>query len=295
MTVARTVKRCAQRRLHPDTTGDEVLQSALALLGCVRQRLEQSLGLSASLQDEVVHLTRVDMKRLQSLWYMVRPGVAGETHDELQHLTCQVSAVLSGQRDHVVMLDTLASLVAKLPRREQKLFGDNPGQSLQLSARDTLQVTHARQPLQLLQEQVLEVEWGCVRRQHLEQGLRRAGKRSQKLGQCALQFGDQEALHHWRKWCKVWLYQLYWLVPDARWGWVETLKLMGSVLGRIHDLDVLKLLLAGRVEFADTQLWPVWCSQREQALVQVREYSSRIYAKSAEARSCKAYRVWLKY
>jgi len=282
-------------RIRADTTGDEIRRCATGLLTQSRSRMERALASSVVERDKTVHRVRVDMKRLRALWYLVQPGLTSSVCKRLHEQTRALAGSLSGQRDYAVMLDTLASLKSGIAADEYHQIERVIERALKPAADPGRPLIMALHHLDDLQAGVMLVDWASVRRLHIEQGLKRTGLKSETLKRSALQCSDREALHRWRKWCKLWLYQLLWLVPEARWRWMQQLKPLGSALGRVHDLDVLQTLLADVPESQGAVLQQAWSRQRRKALWQVEGSSRKVYARPARVRCRMACNSWLKY
>ncbi|GAA0701713.1 hypothetical protein GCM10009104_33760 [Marinobacterium maritimum] len=292
------VDKSQQRPLSADRTGEDVRTSAMDLSSQVRWRLEQGHSGQLSDHDEVIHQTRVDMKRLRALWYLVQPGLSKHGRAQLHQSTQSVASALSGQRDQAVMLALLAEIDPGLP--EGALMALEAEIHLRTVAAevDGCPLEAALQSLELLDLTIRSVDWAAFRRRHLEQGLIWTGCKSQELCRRAIMEADVKALHRWRKWVKVWLYQVQWLLPDASTKWVGLLKPLGSNLGNIHDFDVflelLRCIIDPELKAALEELEQVVQLKRRRELALVQEMAEVIYAKPAERRCHKVFDRWLK-
>lgn len=287
-----TLGKSSQRPLQADTTGDEVQRSVMDLLSQTRQRIELGFQLDSAEQDEVVHQTRVDMKRLRALWYLVRPGLNKASVKRLHSSARDVAGALSGQRDHAVMLETLDSLDIELPEASYRDMVAMLGEQFRPADNRAVPLDEALALLDRLQAEVESVDWPLLKRDHLLQGLIRTGVKGEDLGRLALQQADVEALHRWRKWVKAWMYQLNWLQPEMDKRWMLRLKPLGSALGRIHDLDVLVDALRPLETQVPQTLSRAIIEEREALLEQVSADAQQVYAKRARRRARKVFRRW---
>ena len=285
-----------QRPLNADTSGAEVRSSALDLLQQTRERLESGLARPDIDQDEIVHQTRVDMKRLRALWYLAEPGL--KEKQVLHEATRRIAKALSGQRDHAVMQATCQSLPVDLPDAFKKQLDAGLLDHTRPAAHPEQPLSEVSPLLYALKCKVMDADFEGLRQCHLKTGFLKVAKKGEKLSRKALQRADQEALHRWRKWVKVWMYQHLWLVPGTDFVWSERLKPLGSALGRIHDLDVLDGILQqlDQPESLDTlnALQYAIQQERNRLLGQVTTEAAVIYAKPAKKRVKKVFCAWSK-
>lgn len=284
-----------QRPLIADTSGEEIQRSLIDLLSQTRGRIEQGACLSEEERDEIVHQTRVDMKRLRALLYMIEGGLDKHKLKSLHRAAQALATALSGQRDYKVMLATLDNLDVVFPDAFQKQVTT----VLENQFLSPGEVTPFEQILQMLDELYVRIsatQWFSIRRCHLLHGLERTGTRGQRLCRRALDRADVEALHRWRKWVKVWMYQLHWLLAEPDKPWMLRLKPLGAELGRVHDLDVLADALSALDDGMHTEtkhsLDQAITTQRKQALVNVRSDADSVYSRPARLRANKVFRHW---
>ncbi len=284
-----------QRPLQADTTGDEIQRSVFDLLCQTRGRIEQGWCLASEQREQMVHQTRVDMKRVRALLYLVEFGLEQKVLKDVHAAARALSDALSGQRDYVVMLETLDSLGEALPEACHRDLVTALGE-LFLSAQDEVSQDQALQLLQALELHISARDWDVLRRGHLLRGLERTGLKGEQLCRRALEHANVGALHRWRKWVKVWIYQLQWLQAELDKPWMLRLKPLGSELGRIHDLDVLTHALAriepGVPDDVKEVLQQAIAAQRLLALANVKAGAQQVYAKSAELRALRFFKRW---
>lgn len=283
------------RPLLPDTTGCEVRASALSLIEQGQARLRQALDGCEQDWEEVVHQTRVDMKRLRALWYLAQPGLSGKGAVRLHDSSRELARQLGGSRDRQVMHATLLIYAGALPDDVSRrlLAGLQSTAAVGVEASLLEQADAAYRQLERL---LNEVPFSGVRRRHIRHALDVSfGKGQLWYRHAGENDGNSEALHRWRKWSKVLLYQLEWLGLSPDWGAV--LKPLGSGLGDIHDLDVLvSWLHEFDIRSADQVLLEsLLAADRQQRVRQVLRQGRVVYAiNHSRRRSRRLYRRWLK-
>ncbi len=278
------------RPLSADATGLAVQMIARDLVGQGCNRLRLAVGGQEPDLEEVVHQTRVDMKRLRALWYLIQPGLLDEPGQCLHLASRELAQGLGGTRDRQVMQATLAAVAAALPAEVvRRLAGALSDATAAQAPELELALERYRQLKRLLEE----VEFASVRRAHIRQGLEQSFGKGLKGYRRSRQGDDMDALHRWRKWAKVLLYQLEWLNLSPRWA--SALKPLGSCLGDIHDLDVLagQLRLAGVAADDLALLEPVLAQARQRPVEQALQLGRRAYACKSPARRCRRlYQRW---
>ncbi len=282
--------------LSADTTGFLAQANARDLVGQGHRRLRSSVGGGEQDLEEVVHQTRVDMKRLRALWYLIRPGLADEPGERLHRACRELAQGLGSTRDRQVMQTTLASLAQSLPaevaRHLTAALVDTTTAPAPLPVLE-LELEQALERYRQLEQLLAEVEFATVRRVHIRQGLEQSFGKGVSGYRRSRKGDDMEALHRWRKWAKVLLYQLEWL--DLSPGWTSVLKPLGSCLGDIHDLDVLagQLRLAGVAADDLALLEPVLAQTRQQRVERALHLGQRAYECKSPARRCRRlYQRW---
>lgn len=275
--------------LTSDTTALAVQASVQDLLAQGRLRLQRGLAGEAD-AEEVVHQTRVDMKRLRALGYLLRDGMTASAAAQWQQRCRLLAGGLGGRRDRQVMLATLAELSSGLPAAVvQRLSTAIP--VADAGAGSELARTLAL--LDALASQLAGLDLGGLRRGHLHQGLAFSFGKGRRGHERAIERDDEALLHRWRKWVKVLHYQLEWLDLAPRWS--LALKPLGSCLGEIHDLDVLagRLRAGGAPEEDLALLAPRLQQARQSRVAQARGLAPRCFAgRSPRRRVGRLFRRW---
>ncbi|GAA0795785.1 CHAD domain-containing protein [Marinobacterium sediminicola] len=293
------VNKSRQRILSADTTGQEVRHSASNLIAQTRERLNKGCSGPPDDYDEVVHQTRVDMKRLRSLWYLIQPGLSTQEAAKLHQSAQRVASSLSGARDLSVMLTTLGTLSTELSEDTLAAIQAEIRRCVDNAEVDRVALESACRMLDQMEHQLGAVDWSSLMRWHIAQRLTQTGRKSHVLYRRASRVADVDALHRWRKWVKVWMYQLQWLVPEASPAkkWMDLLKPLGSSLGNIHDVDILIELLGRMAEPQDRRIRMALVKdlqrQRQQNLIRVHELADRIYTKPPGRRCRNVIHQWL--
>ena len=283
-----------------NTTGalpEEVRASARHLLAQVRDRLALYDTADEAAVLEIVHQTRVDSKRLCALWQLLRPGLKKSDFRTLERLSRGLARPLGSSRDAQVMQETLAwvgrgldaGVCARLQTGLAALLADE-------AKAHVSSLPRVMDSLQRLETRVLAADLEGLRRRHLRQGLEKACCKGETLAGEALGSYAMTPLHGWRKWIKLLLYQSGWLLGNQSPEWVSWLKVLGSDLGRLHDLDV----LGERVERARDQFWQGDMQQllerlgqaRQEILHETEEVAARLYTKNGKKRARQLYRHW---
>ncbi|MBA4502868.1 CHAD domain-containing protein [Marinobacterium marinum] len=278
--------------LRSDTTGLEIRSGAQDLIrqGLVRAR--EALSGRERNREEVIHQTRVDMKRLRALWYLAQPGLSGNAHAALHDGSRTVARLLGDSRDRQVMHMTLATYVGALPGDvAQRLLAEFPsatGMVVETSLLEQVETGYRQ-----LEAGLRGIAFSGVRRPHIRHALAVSFSKGRR-GYRQAGDGKGEALHRWRKWSKALAYQLEWLGLTPGWG--RSLKPLGACLGDIHDLDVLvERLQVPAIRVTDRALLePLLLASRRQQVQQVLGQGRVLYASRHSERRCRRlYRRWL--
>lgn len=195
-----------------------------------------------TLDADAIHDIRVLMKRLRGLLRLY--AVAGQRAEagQLNPVLRDVAKAFAGQRDAHVLADTLSQCAR------------NAGKSVAprlLAIRDDLRRDEAAIAVEpdvaALQQALVwaQEQWNAwfvdQDDESLLDALARHYRRNRKQGREALRLRDREVLHDWRKRVKYLHYQLC-ALPDAEArfdGLLQRTRKLGSLLGKVHDLDVL--------------------------------------------------------
>lgn len=199
-----------------------------------------------------VHDIRVATKRLRAVWRLARPTTGEQAYRDGDERLKAVSNDLASQRDQVVMLKTLKRLrkdagkkktrraVKRVTRRLESVNGSPRDQSPPWQpVRDRLQRERDEWAAQLP---------AFLSESALSEGVVASYRKTRRAARRAAEGDTAEAYHDWRKATKRLLYQVELLQAAG----VKSLnklharlKKLASQLGRLNDLHVLEVALAG--------------------------------------------------
>lgn len=235
----------------------------------------QALLVNGPLSSEQVHELRTTCKRLRGLLRLYRKADKKRLRSMAGTLR-EVAGEFSVARD----VDVLQAHIAQwfraqkhaslrqylLTRLEQKAFRQPPV------------------PLSVLRKKMLVVqrEWQALAEVssavNIDEALQRSRLKAQKAGRRSLKSSTPEGLHTWRKRVKDHYYQ--WdaiAITPAQLRRRMQLKRLGSLLGDIHDLDVLlDFLNEARTEAASQVVIQRIERQRERLLLRVEVIATRL-------------------
>jgi CHAD domain-containing protein len=293
------IEKSQPRALRPKAVlADEIRRSTVELLNQMRSRLSLRHDANPESWHEIVHQTRVDSKRLRALWRLLKPGLRAADYRRLEKLSKTVASPLGFSRDAHVMQETLTRLATgNLPAegfRRLQTGLESLAQSGQATDDSVLQ--EVEWALIQLERAVCNAQLGRVRPKHIRQGLMQICLRGERLAHAALTDHAMEPLHRWRKWVKILLFETEWLLDSNRPVWVVQLKPLGSMLGWLHDLDVLADTLnsaRGRFWQADLEsLSQQIATARARAIDEIDALAVEIYAKKAKKQAKQLYESW---
>ncbi len=192
---------------------------------------------------ETIHAVRLCCKRLVAWQQLLEDAGVHGLASSRRHLR-RLGRRVAQQRDATVMAEGLAELAAACTTIRQR--------DACLTLAGTLQqVPPCTAPGPKLLERVDQVLLALVQLPLPEPGelgaaLCRQYRRCRRLARAALaSHGDEAAFHALRKRVKQLQYQLAWLSSEPH-PQLAPLKLLGSTLGRLHDLQVLQAWLEQR-------------------------------------------------
>lgn len=198
-------------------------------------------------QDAVaVHDLRVLMKRLRGLLRLYRGRVPFRIRTEMNGLLRDLARQFAAQRDAQVLLETLANLVERY-RYPDAAWLQRIRADLQQKNATTVAAPALSAAVQTLRQ--VQTRWQTELRQadgdFCGEALVESYRRCRREGRVALQPLAIHRLHAWRKPVKYLGYQLAVVaVPgESLQQQGESLRRLGSLLGKVHDLDVLALYL----------------------------------------------------
>lgn len=205
------------------------------------------------MDEDAVHDVRVNMKRLRGLVRLYRrpkqgDPVQNEVSAHINSVLRDVANVFSTRRDVHVLAETLDQVARK----------SDKAVAVQLRAirREILAQTVAAMPDMAPERLIEQLQWvreawhGRLSRNDpgMEDALLRMYRKNQREGWQALNARDPHQLHEWRKRVKYFYYQLSAWPGASDWRslQLEMLRKLGSLLGKVHDLDILQDYLQTR-------------------------------------------------
>lgn len=226
----------------------------------VREQIEQARELLASGQDVdgAIHETRKSMKRVRALLKLLRPGLSASDYKRQNRRYRDITRVLSGVRDHAVLMATARSLyneTAGEARAATNAFLSQMSQGSESGAGDRQaaapgvtkaeKAARVHEALAALEAALKSLEklrfkensFAVVRR-----GVERSYRDARNDMKQAFGSGVDEDFHAWRKsvqahWRHMLLVGRAW--PDLFAARAQLAKEMSDLLGLDHDLFVL--------------------------------------------------------
>jgi CHAD domain-containing protein len=212
-----------------------------------REHLGEALKrLRKSRHPAAIHGVRKEIKKLRALLRLVQGGISRGDYRKTENALCRVADRLAASRDARVMLQAFEQLAGgkaarrfpkiwkalqKNRRREARRFrGDNSIAAAKKNLRKTDQ-----------RWEVLKMKisgWAAI-----EPGLRESVRRGRQTCELARRQPSSEHFHEWRKQVKNFWHQLRLLCPAwpaAARGLIDRLEHLAELLGKEHDLSVLK-------------------------------------------------------
>jgi CHAD domain-containing protein len=278
--------------------------------GVRRAALEQIEMAEAKLASDedvpaAIHDARRCLKRLRALLHLVRPGLDEAVYRrEAEHISA-IGKLLSRERDHHVMQQTLAKLAkppGALPKaastRLRKLVAENGEADVERSGRD------GRRPALLRLAQARKLFAGKaiseIELEHLVDGVETAYRKARKAFRKAYEKPSDESFHAWRK-----AAQLHWRhMLLLSHGWPEALlarageaKEVSRLLGEDHDYSVLVAFAEKHVGSAlgpgDLKSLSELCRARQEELrAWAKPRGDRLFAEAAESLKARIARYW---
>lgn len=236
-----------------------------AILGLVerrRRRARRCVAGAARDLERAVHELRRMCKELRALWRMLRPAVGEEVYGRENARLRDAARALSGARDASVMLDTFAAM----GRRRRGRRGREDWRRVGVAFRDHVARTWGAAPAPATVEGLMPALTGVLDafgatheafdglpleiNVTWQPGVRQVYRIGRKRMRAAYASGADADFHNWRKSTKDLFFQLRLLerMKQARPGRrVQELKKLEKMLGRDHDLAVLRERIAGLV------------------------------------------------
>lgn len=224
-------------RLHSDRPlPQEVRKAARSEL----KRLLTLIRQSGADVDEDIHQLRVGMKRIRALLRLVRDALGDEIYRAEQTWCKTLADSYSGSRDAAVggaLLDDLLDDCHDPEQRQRLRDGFNRALGHQTVPQPPLEMATER--LQSIRARVDDWPLDAMRRKQLERRLKRQFRRGAGLNATVHDEDSALLMHEWRKIVKRLLYQLALVGGNKSDSVYRQLKALGSILGELHDLDVL--------------------------------------------------------
>lgn len=195
-----------------------------------------------TLDETAVHDIRVLMKRLRGLLQLYR--MAGERNvvAQLNPVLRDVARTFAAQRDSHVLADTLQQMMGRANKTLARELRSIRAELTQQTAAVAPELSAEKMAQDLVWvRSVWHTSFESIGEQALLDALAQYYRRNRRQGREALRLRDETVLHDWRKRVKYLHYQLC-ALPMAHDGFADDLERMrklGSLLGKVHDLDVL--------------------------------------------------------
>lgn len=216
-----------------------------AFVDLATRQLDRMLARAGDLNADPagrIHDVRSRSKRLRALLRMVEP--AFPDFDRVDDATAKAARLLAGMRDARVLRDTLRDLYDWAGRETPQDLRDSAGASEQAERAALLEFGTQ---VQRLAEASRKWHVDGITHGTLVEGLAATYRRARKARRKADRSGNAADFHRWRRHTKYHFYQLDFLkdaAPDILAGEVRAAKELGRILGRHHDLDMLRTALA---------------------------------------------------
>ncbi|NVK42417.1 MAG: CHAD domain-containing protein [Oceanospirillaceae bacterium] len=200
--------------------------------------------------EESIHQLRVGMKRLRALLRLVRDALGAVPACAEQQRCKALANAFAGSRDAAVARGLLGELLAAVPDPELRArLRVGFEQSVPMTMQPPLPLPDVAQHLRLMRRDVKDWPLQSLKLRHLNDQLARQYRRGRRLYRS---LGDDFAmalLHEWRKEVKRLLYQLELVRGRGRRSKLDRrIKRLGSLLGDLHDLDMLELQIESHIE-----------------------------------------------
>ncbi len=236
----------------------------------IRNQLEGALeSISSSDEesaDEQIHSVRKCFKRLRAVLRLVRHEIGEKAYKAEDLRFREASRPLSEIRDAKVLIDALEELAEKHrePEAEDAIEAAHElliGQQCEVRAQ-ILERDQALDATAEVIEEALANDWDDLkgRRRLLAKGVRDVYKAGRKAFKEAKSELSVESLHDWRKQVKYLRYQLEIftpLRPKALGRLAEAANELGELLGRDHDLAVLRCKLSAPQDCKLPKMTPI--------------------------------------
>lgn len=248
--------------------------------------------------EESIHQLRVGMKRLRALLQLVRVAM-GEAVYRAEQQRCKALAdSFAGSRDAVVGVALFGDLVGQMqdPERRERLHRGFV-EMLPVAPDRHPPLGNVVQQLALMRRQVRDWPLATLNLRQLNDRLSRQYRRGARLNRQVRNDNAIALMHEWRKESKRLLYQLELLQTGSEWQKQgRRLKRLGSLLGDLHDLDMLELQLESNIHmlWLDDRLELRQLLQARRALLRERalKLGQKVFAESPAVFARSRLREW---
>jgi CHAD domain-containing protein len=212
-----------------------------------REHLGEALTrLRKSRLPAAIHGVRKEIKKLRALLRLVQGGITRGDYRKTENALCRAADRLAASRDARVMLQAFEQLAGgKAKRRFPKIW-----KALQKNRRREARrfrgdnsIAAAKKNLQKIDRRWAGLKIKLAGWEAIEPGLRESIRRGRQTCELARRQPSSEHFHEWRKQVKNFWHQLRLLCPEwpaAAQVLMERLELLGELIGKEHDLSVLK-------------------------------------------------------
>ena len=220
------------------------------------EKLEKHINKPVT-EEEYIHRIRVDIKRLRG-WLRVLRIRDGELDWKIidQHLH-DIAGSLGGSRDAEVINETLQLLSDHIGNDHDQAVFDHLKEKIYVEISPAVIDWKKIKPELTEQLQIYKKDYVSFKNMAaVKRGIRRLYKKTLGLGNQAFSSnGVFEDLHKLRRWVKYLNYQLNFVrkaYPDCLEDFKKEISLLGSDLGEIHDLVMLKERIKNDVDLQNT-------------------------------------------
>lgn len=291
--------------------GEEVGPGVRRIVGeQLRDAISQLEGRGEANRDTAVHEARKDLKKARSALRLARHDIDGDLRQRENTAMRDVGRQLSGARDAQVLIETLDALAARSsgPRPPREVVAELRAELVANRSRLRSKVTGAgagggaAQAADELSSVLGRIEKWPIPEEGFDatgRGLRRIHRRGARAMRRALDDGDADTWHEWRKRVKDLWYSARILEPMAPapvGGVVADADVLSDVLGLHNDLSVLDDAIAehaARLDPGQSQLLRAALEHRRRELkLAAVPLGMRLYAEKSPVFARRLERYW---
>jgi CHAD domain-containing protein len=258
-----------------------------------REHLGEALTrLRKSRHPAAVHGVRKEIKKLRALLRLVQEGIGRNDYRKTENALCRAADRLAASRDARVMLQAFAQVAGgKTARRFPKIWN-----ALQKNRRREAcrfrgdnSIAAAKKNLKKIDRRWAGLKIKLAGWAAIEPGLRESIRRGRQSCELARRQPSSEHFHEWRKQVKKFWHQLRLLCPvwpAAARGLIDRLEHLGELLGKEHDLSLLKQFIQahGADEAGETAVLDRLIEASQKKLrVAALKLGARLYAEASAA------------